>query len=115
MVPFGDGFQQIQDPCAAQSNFIDPSYNYTELYEAWGVTQDAQRGPTLQLYEADGTPVAPLYQVTNSPSMLPTTVLRNKPPAPATTSAGLISGGGSKRELTINHGKRWVWDWGNWH
>jgi len=34
--PFGDGYQQIQDPCAAVSNFIEV-YNFTELYESWRI------------------------------------------------------------------------------
>lgn len=59
MFPFLDGFQQIQDPCATESIIIDPSYNYTELYRGWQITQDPVKGPQLLLYEADGTPVAP--------------------------------------------------------
>ncbi|KAG2139593.1 chaperone for protein-folding within the ER, fungal-domain-containing protein [Suillus bovinus] len=76
MTPFGDGYQQIQDPCAAISNFIE-NYNYTELYILWNIYQDPVKGYTLQLYQFDGTPLPPQYLVTTSPNMLPTQPLRN--------------------------------------
>ncbi|KAG2122401.1 chaperone for protein-folding within the ER, fungal-domain-containing protein [Suillus cothurnatus] len=76
MTPFGDGYQQIQDPCAAISNFIE-NYNYTELYVLWNIYQDPVMGYTLQLYQYDGTPLPPQYLVTTSPNMLPTQALRN--------------------------------------
>jgi Chaperone for protein-folding within the ER, fungal len=115
MVPFLDGFQQIQDPCAPESNFIDPGYNYTELYQSWRIFQDPVTGFKLHLFEADGTPVAPQFLVATSPNMLPTTTLRKQPAPPATTSDGLISGGGNstKRGLdALLHQKRWTWTWG---
>ncbi|KAI1789997.1 chaperone for protein-folding within the ER, fungal-domain-containing protein [Ganoderma leucocontextum] len=74
--PFGDGYQQIQDPCAAESNFIE-GYNDTELYRSWQIFQDPDDGPKLHLYQSDGTPVAPLFQVYSTANMLPTQSLRN--------------------------------------
>jgi len=112
MVPFPDGFQQIQDPCAAQSNFIDPGYNYTELYQSWQIFQDPVTGLKLHLFEWDGTPVAPQFLVSASPNMLPTTSLRKKPAAPATTSDGLISGGGNSTKRDLGYQRRWTWTWG---
>ncbi|KAH7927671.1 hypothetical protein BV22DRAFT_1060629 [Leucogyrophana mollusca] len=79
MTPFGDGYQQIQDPCAAQSNFIE-NYNDTEYYPLWNIYQDTVKGYTLQLYQYDGTPLAPQYLLTASPNMLPTQPLRNVTP-----------------------------------
>src|SRR5882757_4561207 len=76
MTPFGDGYQQIQDPCAAVSNFIE-NYNYTELYQLWNIYQDPVKGYTLQLYQFDGSPLPPQYLLTASPNMLPTQALRN--------------------------------------
>lgn len=76
MTPFGDGYQQIQDPCAAISNFIE-NYNDTELYILWNIYQDPVKGYTLQLYQFDGTPLPPQYLITTSPNMLPTQALRN--------------------------------------
>ncbi|KAM5536857.1 hypothetical protein V8D89_009404 [Ganoderma adspersum] len=76
LTPFGDGYQQIQDPCAAISNFIE-GYNDTELYSSWQIFQDVDDGPKLHLFQADGTPVAPLFQVYSTPNMLPTQLLRN--------------------------------------
>ncbi|KAF9219136.1 hypothetical protein BS17DRAFT_434398 [Gyrodon lividus] len=79
MTPFGDGYQQIQDPCAAISNFME-TYNDTELYPIWNIYQDPVKGYTLQLYQWDGTPLPPQWQVSPSPNMLPTQPLRNVTP-----------------------------------
>lgn len=81
LTPNGDGYQQIQDPCAAETNFIE-NYNDTELYDHWQIVQDQNAGPTLELFNFDGSPVAPLYQIYNPPNMLPTTKLRNVSVAP---------------------------------
>lgn len=86
MVPLGDGFQQIQDPCAAVSNFIEV-YNYTEYYQSWRIFTDPTQGFKLHLFQFDGTPVAPLFQISTTPNMLPTTVLRNVPTVIARRSA----------------------------
>ncbi|TFK40512.1 chaperone for protein-folding within the ER, fungal-domain-containing protein [Crucibulum laeve] len=76
MVPLGDGFQQVQDPCAAVSNFIEP-YNITETYVQWRIFQDPTQGFKLHLFQFDGAPLAPQFLVSPSPNMLPTTLLRN--------------------------------------
>jgi len=81
MVPLGDGFQQIQDPCAAVSNFME-LYNYTEYYKGWRIFTDPTQGYKLHLFQYDGSPVAPLFQISTTPNMLPTTVLRNVPTDP---------------------------------
>lgn len=76
MVTFGDGYQQIQDPCAAVSNFIE-NYNFTELYVQWRIFLDPTDGPKLHLFQFDGSPVAPQFQLSATPNMLPTQLLRN--------------------------------------
>ena len=115
MQPFPDGFQQIQDPCAPQSNFIDPVYNFTELYQMWQIFQDPVFGYKLHLFMWDGTPVSPLVLMSASPNMLPTQSLRPQPAAPATTSDGLVSGGGNgTRRSLARTSKRWTWTWGLW-
>ncbi|KAF9235655.1 chaperone for protein-folding within the ER, fungal-domain-containing protein [Melanogaster broomeanus] len=76
MTPLGDGYQQIQDPCGAVSDFME-NYNDTELYVMWNIYQDTVRGYTLQLYQFDGTPLPPQWLVSTSPNMLPTQALRN--------------------------------------
>jgi hypothetical protein len=77
LTPNGDGYQQIQDPCAAQSNFVQ-NYNDTELLVAgWYTYNDPQLGLALQLFQFDGSPLAPQYQVSSTPNMLPTQQLRN--------------------------------------
>lgn len=76
MLPFGDGYQQIQDPCAAVSNFIE-TYNDTELYQSWRIFLDPSTGYHLHLYQFDDSPLAPQFLVSNAPNMLPTRLLRN--------------------------------------
>jgi len=72
-----DGYQQVQDSCAAVSNFIE-DYHQPELYQHWQVFQDPQTlGYKLHLFAFDGTPLPPLFQVSTTPTMLPTTLLRN--------------------------------------
>jgi hypothetical protein len=76
MTPFGDGYQQVQDPCAAVSNFFE-NFNYTERYNSWRIFQDPVDGYKLHLFEFDDSPVAPMFQVSTQPNMLPTQLLRN--------------------------------------
>jgi len=105
MTPLGDGYQQIQDPCGAVSNFIE-NYNVTELYQSWRIFQDPQTlGYKLHLFQFDGSPVAPQFQVSATPDMLPTQLLRNvTPPTGASSTNGLttqnylaIGSGGERR------------------
>ncbi|KAI5121358.1 hypothetical protein M0805_000666 [Coniferiporia weirii] len=91
MNPFGDGYQQVQDPCAATSNLIQ-NYNYTELYQSWRIFTDPVDGYKLHLFEFDGTPVAPQFQVSAEPNMLPTQSLRNVTTA-FTTQNGFVTTG----------------------
>ncbi|KAH8109764.1 chaperone for protein-folding within the ER, fungal-domain-containing protein [Phellopilus nigrolimitatus] len=74
--PMGDGFQQVQDPCAATSNFVQ-NFNITELYQSWRIFQDPVDGYKLHLFQFDGSPLAPQFQVSTEPNMLPTQLLRN--------------------------------------
>jgi len=101
MVPLGDGYQQIQDPCAAVSNFIE-NYNITELYQSWRIFQDPQTSAyKLHLFQFDGAPLAPQFQVSTTPIMLPTQLLRNvTPPDPA--QAGDGPGGLQTQNLLVN-------------
>jgi len=85
--PFGDGFQQIQDPCAAVSNFLE-DYNITELAQSWRIFQDLTTGYKLHIFQFDGAPLAPQFQVSTTPIMLPARALRNVS-SQATTTAGL--------------------------
>ncbi|RDB14919.1 Protein rot1 [Hypsizygus marmoreus] len=88
MVPLGDGYQQIQDPCAAVSNFIE-DYNVTETYKQWRIFLDATTGYKLHMFQFDGSPLAPQFQVSTTPNMLPTQLLRNTPAANETTGNGV--------------------------
>jgi len=76
LTPMGDGYQQIQDPCAAVSNFIE-DYNLTEYYTQWRIFMDPTFGPKLHMFAFDGSPLAPQFQISTTPNMLPTQPLRN--------------------------------------
>jgi hypothetical protein len=76
LTPMGDGYQQIQDPCAAVSNFIE-DYNLTEYYTQWRIFMDPTAGPKLHMFSFDGSPLAPQFQLSTTPNMLPTQPLRN--------------------------------------
>jgi len=71
-----DGRQQVQDMCAAKSNIIQ-QFNQTTLFSNWNIVQDPQRGTKLQIYQFDGTPMSPLYLLSQTPNMLPTVALTN--------------------------------------
>jgi len=71
---YTDGRQQVQDMCAAQSNIIQ-QFNQTTLFQSWRIFSDPQRGPKLQIYQYNGAPLAPMYQLSQTPNMLPTTTL----------------------------------------
>lgn len=90
----GDGYQQIQDPCAAVSNFVE-NYNLTEFYTQWRIFQDPTFGPKLHLFQFDGSPLAPQFQLSSTPNMLPTQLLRNVTPAVAGTSGALVNTNGA--------------------
>jgi len=79
MTPLGDGYQQVQDPCAAVSNFVE-NLNITEFYTQWRIFTDPTYGPKLHLFQYDGAPLAPQFQVSTTPNMLPTQPLRNVTP-----------------------------------
>ncbi|TFK48817.1 hypothetical protein OE88DRAFT_1684239 [Heliocybe sulcata] len=103
LTPFGDGFQQIQNPCAAVSNFIE-NYNDTELVSAWAVYQETT-GQRLYLYSYDGSPLAPQNLVSATPNMLPTQRLRNVTGTVSTSSGGLTT----ENALVVSGGEqRWT-------
>ncbi|OBZ71260.1 Protein rot1 [Grifola frondosa] len=95
LTPFGDGYQQIQDPCAAVSNFIE-GYNDTELYQSWQIFTDPTDGPKLHMFNFDGSPVAPQFQLSATPNMLPTQLLRNVTPSTSLTSQSLFVNAGGR-------------------
>lgn len=41
----------------------------------WRIFPDPTRGPKLQLYAFDGSPMSPQYLISSTPNMLPTQVL----------------------------------------
>ncbi|KAH9048740.1 chaperone for protein-folding within the ER, fungal-domain-containing protein [Lactarius hengduanensis] len=89
MYPFGDGFQQIQAPCSATSNFLE-NYNDTELFQLWQIFIDPTDGPKLHMYQFDGSPLPPMFLISTTPNMLPTQPLRNVS-APSSTSTSNVS------------------------
>jgi len=78
LFPFRDGYQQIQDPCAAESeNFIETYMITQELYQNWMIFVDPTQGPKLHLFQFDGAPLAPMFKLSDTPNMHPTQLLRN--------------------------------------
>jgi len=77
-----DGYQQVQNPCQAISNFVE-QYNQTETFSQWHIYLDPVAGPKLHLWREDGTPVAPAFQLSKKPNMLPQQLLRNVTAGPA--------------------------------
>ncbi|KAJ7031067.1 chaperone for protein-folding within the ER, fungal-domain-containing protein [Mycena alexandri] len=77
LTPIGDGYQQVQSPCARDNtNFVQP-YNATETFVSWRIFTDVTFGPKLHLFQYDGSPVAPLFRLSDQPNMLPKQKLRN--------------------------------------
>ncbi|KZO96790.1 hypothetical protein CALVIDRAFT_536709, partial [Calocera viscosa TUFC12733] len=73
LTPFGsDGRMQLQDACGAVTNQI-MLYNTTELMLQWRIFD----GPTLQLYQFDGSMLPPMALYYKPPNMLPTYPLTN--------------------------------------
>ncbi|KAK7689965.1 hypothetical protein QCA50_006605 [Cerrena zonata] len=95
--PIGDGYQQIQDPCAAESNFIE-DYNKTEIYTQWRIFTDVTAGPKLHLFAFDGSPLPPQFQISTTPNMLPTRLLRNVTTAASLTAQNLLASNGALSE-----------------
>ncbi|KAJ7765092.1 chaperone for protein-folding within the ER, fungal-domain-containing protein [Mycena maculata] len=91
LTPIGDGYQQVQSQCGDDSNFMQ-DYNVTEFYLDWRIYTDVTFGPKLHLFQFDGSPVAPLFQLSPQPNMLPKQKLRNTGAQVVTsTSAGLVT------------------------
>jgi len=100
MLPLGDGYQQIQDPCAAQSNFVE-NYNDTELYQSWQIFLDPVTGYKLHLFQFDGSPLAPQFQVSTTPNMLPTRPLRNVTQVATVAKRSLSATNGEQRRWSV--------------
>ncbi|KAH9973928.1 chaperone for protein-folding within the ER, fungal-domain-containing protein, partial [Russula compacta] len=81
--PVGDGYQQIQDPCAARSDFVE-DYNDTELYQSWQIFTDPTDGPKLHMFAFDGSPEPPMRLLSAMPNMYPNQRLTNASQSPTT-------------------------------
>ncbi|KAF8207958.1 chaperone for protein-folding within the ER, fungal-domain-containing protein [Mycena galopus ATCC 62051] len=92
LTPLDDGYQQVQSPCTQDATNFIQNYNTTEMYMAWQIFTDVTFGPKLHLFQFDGTPVAPLFRLSDQPNMLPKQKLRNlETQTVTTTSAGLVT------------------------
>ncbi|KAJ6594672.1 chaperone for protein-folding within the ER, fungal-domain-containing protein [Mycena capillaripes] len=111
LTPMGDGFQQVQSPCTTNSNFIQ-NYNETELYKSWRIFTDVTFGPKLHLWDFEGSPVAPLFRLSDQPNMLPKQKLRNNQVQVVTTTTdGFVSTETvlSKRKESRHERRGWLW------
>jgi hypothetical protein len=105
LFPFPDGYQQIQDPCAAVSeNFIEDYQITMEFYTMWQIFDDPQFGYKLHLFQFDGTPLAPQFKVSDTPNMLPTTLLRNvtDPGSPVNPNANPSTASPQRRSVSTS-------------
>ncbi|KAG8846568.1 Reversal of tor2 lethality [Tulasnella sp. 330] len=98
---YTDGRQQVQDMCAAQSNIIQ-QFNQTTLFQSWRIFLDPQLGPKLQIYQYNGAPLAPMYQVSQTPNMLPTQTLTANVTTGQTTPGGSLSGSIRRMDMGSN-------------
>lgn len=97
LTPFeGDGFQQVQGRCGAISNQIT-RYNQPILFKEWRIFALPGGGNHLNLYEFDGTPVAPMNVAYSPPAMHPTVSLLAAVSSSASSSATATTN--AKREL----------------
>ncbi|KAJ7227873.1 chaperone for protein-folding within the ER, fungal-domain-containing protein [Mycena haematopus] len=123
LTPIGDGYQQVQSPCNKDSTNFIQDYNTTELYTSWRIFTDVTFGPKLHLYQFDGSSVAPLFRLSDQPTMLPKQKLRNiQVQVVTTTSDGLVttetlvSKRKEARHDTESHTQRRGWSsfWPGW-
>ncbi|KAF7334781.1 hypothetical protein MSAN_02364700 [Mycena sanguinolenta] len=92
LTPIGDGYQQVQSPCNKDNTNFIQDYNVTEMYASWRIFTDVTFGPKLHLFQFDGSPVAPLFRLSDQPNMLPQQKLRNNQvQVVTTTSAGFVT------------------------
>ncbi|SCU80283.1 LADA_0B06194g1_1 [Lachancea dasiensis] len=71
-----DGRQLLSDPCNDNGTSTYSRYNQTEVFKWFLVQVNDYHGVyELQLYEADGSPMTPMYLAYRPPSMLPTETL----------------------------------------
>lgn len=91
-----DGRQQTSVPCSyATSLYI--RYNQPELMIKYQVYTDGFHNvPRLDLYQFDGAPMHPMFQVATPPQMLPTTTLN--PTAASTGAASTTATAKVKRD-----------------
>ncbi|KAJ7639438.1 chaperone for protein-folding within the ER, fungal-domain-containing protein [Roridomyces roridus] len=116
LTPAGDGYQQVQSTCGDNSNFMQ-NYNITELYQSWRIYTDVTFGPKLHLFQYDGSPVAPLFQLSTEPNMLPKQKLRNLVQQVVTTTSNglvttetLVARKAAKRHAPETR-RGWFWRW----
>jgi hypothetical protein len=76
LTPVGDGYQRIEDPCAARSDFVEV-YNSSEIYQSWQIFLDPVDGPKLHMFGFDGSPEPPMRLLSSTPNMLPAQRLHN--------------------------------------
>ncbi|KAL5115166.1 Reversal of tor2 lethality [Pleosporales sp. CAS-2024a] len=83
-----DGRQLYSDPCTYK-NAVYTRYNMSDHFKAYQVYTDTyNKRKRLDLFQADGSPVMPLWMIMDTPQMLPTTTLH--PLATATPGAAKV-------------------------
>jgi len=95
MTPFGDGFQQVQAPCAAVSSFVQ-LYDYVETSLSWSIVNDVALGYVLQMTLSDGSPLPLQSLYSATPNMLPTEPLQNSSVSSLVGQGALVVNGGER-------------------
>ena len=81
LVFVADGYQRIQEPCSANSDFTE-DYHLQEMYQSWQIFLDAVDGRKFYLFAFDGSPEPPMRLL--SQTMLPARFLRSTTDATTT-------------------------------
>lgn len=90
LTPFGDGRQLLSDPCNNDAG-VYTKYDQNETFKQYEVVTDSYHNiKRLNLWQFDGTPVMPLYLVSTSQSMLPTTTITAGAKSTSTSSSKMI-------------------------
>ncbi|TIA90958.1 hypothetical protein E3P99_01313 [Wallemia hederae] len=72
-----DGRIQVEDPCAASSNVLTTTNITREFQKYLPFNDPVKDKQALQLYDFDGSLLAPMYLISKQPNMLPTGSITN--------------------------------------
>ncbi|RKF80381.1 Protein rot1 [Golovinomyces cichoracearum] len=103
LTPFSvDGRKLVSDPCSS-NHAVYTRYNQTEIMKKYEVHIDPYTKMTrLDLYQFDGTKLAPMYLAYNPPQMLPTVTLNPTTVSTSTAKNFKRMSGSEKKWMDID-------------